>query len=57
VAYANSTGQLNGINFMGESKIIGPDGIDIANANIGEKLISARLILIKSTWYEKNFLT
>ena len=39
VAYANSTGQLNGINFMGESKIIGPDGIDIANANIGEKLI------------------
>jgi predicted amidohydrolase len=39
VAYANSTGQLNGIDFMGESKIIGPDGIDIANANIGEKLI------------------
>ena len=43
VAYANSTGQLNGINFMGESKIIGPDGIDIANANIGEKLISAEI--------------
>ena len=43
VAYANSTGQLNGINFMGESKIIGPDGIDIANANIGETLISAEI--------------
>jgi predicted amidohydrolase len=43
VAYANSTGQLNGINFMGESKIIGPNGIDIANANIGEKLISAKI--------------
>ncbi len=43
VAYANSTGQLNGISFMGESKIIGPDGIDIANANIGEKLISAEI--------------
>jgi nitrilase len=43
VAYANSTGQLNGINFMGESKIIGPDGIDIANANISETLISAEI--------------
>ena len=43
VAYANSTGQLNDIIFMGESKIIGPDGIDIANANIGEKLISAEI--------------
>ena len=43
VAYANSTGYLNGISFMGESKIIGPDGIDFANANIGEKLISAEI--------------
>ena len=39
VAYANSTGTLNGINFMGESKIIGPDGLDIINANKGEKVI------------------
>ena len=43
VAYANSTGYLNGISFMGESKIIGPDGIDFANANISEKLISAQI--------------
>ena len=43
VAYANSTGDLNGINFMGESKIIGPDGLDLANANIGEKLIAAEI--------------
>ena len=43
VAYANSTGQLNGISFMGESKIIGPDGLDIVNAGIGEKLISSEI--------------
>ena len=28
---------------MGESKIIGPDGIDLANADQGEKLISAEI--------------
>ena len=28
---------------MGESKIIGPDGLDIVNAGIGEKLISAEI--------------
>ena len=39
VIYANSTGTLNGINFMGESKIIGPDGLDIDNANEDEKVI------------------
>ena len=39
VAYANSTGNLNGINFMGESKVIGPDGLDIINAKKGEKTI------------------
>ena len=39
VIYANSTGTLNGINFMGESKIIGPDGLDIVNADKGEKVI------------------
>ena len=43
VAYANSTGDLNGINFMGESKIIGPDGLDRANAGIGEKLIATEI--------------
>ena len=43
VAYANSTGRLNGIDFMGESKIIGPDGIDLVNADQGEKIISAEI--------------
>ena len=43
VAYANSTGMLNDINFMGESKIIGPDGIDLVNAEQGEKLICAEI--------------
>jgi len=39
VAYANSTGKLNDINFLGESKVIGPDGLDIINAKKGEKTI------------------
>ena len=43
VAYANSTGRINGIDFMGESKIIGPDGIDLVNADQGEKIISAEI--------------
>ena len=28
---------------MGESKIIGPDGLDLANAGIGEKIIAAKI--------------
>jgi 5-aminopentanamidase len=43
VAYANSTGRLNDINFVGESKIIGPNGIDLVNAEQGEKLICAEI--------------
>lgn len=43
VAYANSTGKLNDIHFMGESKIIGPDGIDLVIAEQGEKLICAEI--------------
>lgn len=43
LAYANSTGNLNGIHFMGESKIIGPDGLDIANAGLDERLITAEI--------------
>ncbi|MBT3457423.1 MAG: hypothetical protein HN449_04850, partial [Thiotrichales bacterium] len=43
VDYANSTGDLNGISFMGESKIIGPYGLDLVNADQGEKLISAEI--------------
>ena len=43
VIYANSTGNLNDISFMGESKIIGPDGLDIVNAEKGEKLIKSEI--------------
>jgi len=43
VIYANSTGKLNGINFMGESKIIGPDGLDINNANEDETVITGEI--------------
>ena len=32
VVYANFVGKLNNIDFMGESKIIGPDGLDIVNS-------------------------
>ena len=28
---------------MGESKIIGPDGLDFANAGIDEKIIAAKI--------------
>ena len=43
VAYANSTGRLNDINFMGESKIIGPDGLDVVNAGATEKVITGEI--------------
>jgi len=43
VIYANSTGNLNGINFMGESKIIGPDGLDVVNAGTTEKVIAVEI--------------
>jgi len=43
IIYANSTGNLNGINFMGESKIIGADGLDINNANEDEKVITGEI--------------
>jgi len=43
VIYANSTGDLNGINFMGESKIIGPDGLDVVNAGTTEKVIAVEI--------------
>ncbi len=41
VAYANFTGKLNGIKFLGESKIIGPDGLDLKNAKKKEKVITS----------------
>jgi len=39
VVYANFVGELNDINFMGESKIIGPDGLDIVNSENQEECI------------------
>ena len=39
VAYANSCGKNNGINFMGESKIINPKGLDVVSAKDKEELI------------------
>ena len=34
---------MNDINFIGESKIIGPDGIDLVSAEQGEKMICAEI--------------
>ena len=39
VAYANSCGKNNGINFIGESKIINPKGLDVISAKNKEELI------------------
>ena len=39
VVYANFVGKLNDIDFMGESKIIGPDGLDIVNSGKLEEVI------------------
>jgi len=39
VVYANFVGKLNDIDFMGESKIIGPDGLDIVNSGNLEEVI------------------
>ena len=39
VAYANSCGENNGINFIGESKIINPKGLDVISAKNKEELI------------------
>ena len=39
VVYANFVGKLNDIDFMGESKIIGPDGLDIVNSGKQEEVI------------------
>jgi len=41
VAYANFIGKLNDIDFLGESKIIGPDGLDLTNAKKKETVITA----------------
>ena len=41
VVYANFIGKLNGIDFLGESKIIGPDGLDLTNAKKKETVITS----------------
>jgi len=41
VAYANFIGKLYGIDFLGESKIIGPDGLDLTNAKKKETVITS----------------
>ena len=41
VAYANFTGKLNSIEFLGESKVIGPDGLDLTNAKKKETVITS----------------
>jgi len=41
VAYANFMGKLHGIDFLGESKIIGPDGLDLTNAKKKETVITS----------------
>ncbi|MDP6710673.1 MAG: nitrilase-related carbon-nitrogen hydrolase [Pelagibacteraceae bacterium] len=45
VAYANSCGKNNGINFMGESKIINPKGLDVVFAKDKEELIIGEIDL------------
>ena len=41
VAYANFIGKLHEIDFLGESKIIGPDGLDLSNAKKKETVITS----------------
>ena len=48
VAYANSCGKNNGINFMGESKIINPKGLDVVSAKDKEELIIGDIDLNRS---------
>ena len=43
VCYANHSGHENGIDYLGGSCIVGPDGMDLARAGASEQLIFARL--------------
>ena len=45
LAYANYAGSAFGLDYLGESRIVGPDGRDLACAGTEETLISARLDL------------
>ena len=41
VSYANFIGKQHGVEFLGESKIIGPDGLDLTNAKKKETVITS----------------
>ena len=43
VLYANHAGHEGGINYLGASCIVGPDGADIARASSGDQVIAAQL--------------
>ena len=43
LAYANHSGEENGLAYLGSSCIIGPDGKELARAGIGEEMIFADL--------------
>ncbi len=45
LAYANHSGEENGLAYLGASCIIGPDGKELARAGAGENLIAAEISL------------
>ena len=47
MAYANRCGREGGLEYLGLSCIIGPDGQDLARAGVGEELIAADLDLAR----------
>ena len=49
LAYANHAGEENGFEYLGGSKIVGPDGAIIADAGTQEKLISASININEMT--------
>ena len=49
LAYANHAGEENGFEYLGGSKIVGPDGAIIADAGMREKLISASINIDEMT--------
>ena len=54
VAYANFIGKLYGIDFLGESKIIGPDGLDLTNAKKKETVITGIIDTLAITQVRKK---
>lgn len=45
LAYANHSGEENGLTYLGASCVIGPDGQELARAGTGDELIAAHLSL------------